>query len=299
MTNSVINSDTPCVGCGYNLFGLDRNGRCPECGTIVADSVRGEGLAFANRKWLAEVCRGLTFLYAACLISLASVAAGFVGMTIVSLVFTSARWFTLARVLFRIILLVVPVLAIIGVFKVTAPDPGASLNESPTSLRRMARATAVAMLATILLWLGIEQLVLSANMSKNAGETLIGISGFLAGVLVLIMVVTLFEYLATLADRIPNPHIARTGVYTARAFVVFFVLAYLCQGTSPPGGVGQLEGLKRFVPIFGGICWLVYVIMGIKLMSLVGSYRQAIVECADESRLLKAIHSSTTPRNNE
>ncbi len=37
--------DAPCVHCGYDLRGLPANGRCPECGTAIARSIRGDLLS--------------------------------------------------------------------------------------------------------------------------------------------------------------------------------------------------------------------------------------------------------------
>jgi uncharacterized repeat protein (TIGR04138 family) len=36
---ALTNGDLPCVECGYNLRGLASDGRCPECGADVADSI--------------------------------------------------------------------------------------------------------------------------------------------------------------------------------------------------------------------------------------------------------------------
>jgi ribosomal protein S27AE len=38
----VIIADTTCRRCGYNLRGLSRDGRCPECGTPIGLSTHGD-----------------------------------------------------------------------------------------------------------------------------------------------------------------------------------------------------------------------------------------------------------------
>ena len=38
-TTPVLDSDVPCVGCGYNLRGLDSSVRCPECGLSLHISI--------------------------------------------------------------------------------------------------------------------------------------------------------------------------------------------------------------------------------------------------------------------
>lgn len=59
MTNTPVTTtaktDSPsihCVICGYLLRGLDATGRCPECGTAIQRSMRGDALADANPRWL-------------------------------------------------------------------------------------------------------------------------------------------------------------------------------------------------------------------------------------------------------
>jgi hypothetical protein len=47
-----------CVGCGYELAGLSPHGECPECGTPIARSLRGDLLAYAPAEYLAKLHRG-------------------------------------------------------------------------------------------------------------------------------------------------------------------------------------------------------------------------------------------------
>jgi hypothetical protein len=35
----LVEEDLPCVGCGYNLRGLKEDGKCPECGLAIGESV--------------------------------------------------------------------------------------------------------------------------------------------------------------------------------------------------------------------------------------------------------------------
>jgi hypothetical protein len=54
--SGVLGDDLPCVKCRYNLRSLAREGRCPECGTAVGESVRYAGLDFSR------LMRGLRLL---------------------------------------------------------------------------------------------------------------------------------------------------------------------------------------------------------------------------------------------
>src|SRR5436190_11050691 len=67
---AVITLDVPCVGCRYDLRGLRADGRCPECGMEIAQSLwvcrrwqhrrahRQELLSAADPKWLRQLCVG-------------------------------------------------------------------------------------------------------------------------------------------------------------------------------------------------------------------------------------------------
>jgi len=58
-----IQSDVICSGCGYNLRGQSRDGRCPECGLAIIDAVRGGRLIYADKAWLMRVRSGVRLLF--------------------------------------------------------------------------------------------------------------------------------------------------------------------------------------------------------------------------------------------
>lgn len=61
--SALLQTDLPCVGCGYNLRTLPVAGRCPECGGEVGRSTAALGrrwaLARADRQWLAGLRDGV------------------------------------------------------------------------------------------------------------------------------------------------------------------------------------------------------------------------------------------------
>ena len=64
-------ADLHCVGCGYHLRGLAEDGTCPECGTAVARSMRGDLLSAADPAWMRRVYRGQTLMVIGCMVMLA------------------------------------------------------------------------------------------------------------------------------------------------------------------------------------------------------------------------------------
>ena len=51
----IVERDTPCRRCGYNLHGLPRDGECPECGSRVAPSLGDKPLAECDACWLRQI----------------------------------------------------------------------------------------------------------------------------------------------------------------------------------------------------------------------------------------------------
>lgn len=56
-------ADTSCIVCGYGLRGLARTGVCPECGSDVARSLRGDRLRYADQHWLACIHLGMNVVW--------------------------------------------------------------------------------------------------------------------------------------------------------------------------------------------------------------------------------------------
>src|SRR5687768_14962896 len=68
--------DVACRKCGYNLRGLDANGRCPECGTAVGYSLHGDLLRFCDPNWVDTLHRGTRmFIWGVVLVVLGAIAA--------------------------------------------------------------------------------------------------------------------------------------------------------------------------------------------------------------------------------
>ena len=53
-----ISFNLACHRCAYNLRGLQRRGRCPECAAPIEVSVAGDALQFADPVWLANLALG-------------------------------------------------------------------------------------------------------------------------------------------------------------------------------------------------------------------------------------------------
>ena len=68
--------DPLCVHCGYNLRGLSTDRKCPECGTPIAKSLRGDLLSSADPDWLRRLHRGQLYIVVGIVVFLAWIPAG-------------------------------------------------------------------------------------------------------------------------------------------------------------------------------------------------------------------------------
>ena len=124
--------DLECVKCKYNLRTIHADAACPECGTAVGRSFLGNRLRYCNPKWLAGVWHGLNCLAAA---------AGCVTVLFVfPLVFgTEFGHGDLWSFVMAATIAIGLVLAIIGVWRASLPDPDRIEREPAINGRHMAR----------------------------------------------------------------------------------------------------------------------------------------------------------------
>lgn len=61
-TDKEIDTDLPCLRCGYALRGLRCDNSCPECGTPVFPSLHGDFLFHADASWLRSVHIGIRMI---------------------------------------------------------------------------------------------------------------------------------------------------------------------------------------------------------------------------------------------
>ena len=152
---ATVEVERHCRRCGYDLRGLPADGRCPECGTPIADSGAGESLAFADADWLRRVALGCRVIFAAIAGgTLAGAAAAWAGgpaaqaaVAVASGVLSVAGvWLATAgergdrrppgergrRVAARALIFASPAAAVLGLLAVTSPAAGQATRDGLT-----------------------------------------------------------------------------------------------------------------------------------------------------------------------
>jgi hypothetical protein len=189
-----IPEDIICRRCGYNLRGLDETGRCPECGTPVGLSTRGDMLRFADPRWLAKLRIGLGLMITGAAFVVAMQLQNFVLPLRMPFIWQPFIYFTFMLI------------TISGVWLLTAPDPGGLAEEQYVTVRKLIRITVVVGLGYRIFYLGTTATTVSPDLRR-----ILIVVAVAVGLVNLVGEYAKFVYLSRLAERVPNRRLARTA----------------------------------------------------------------------------------------
>ena len=205
----IVDALRSCIKCGYNIKGLFAEGHCPECGTPVAQSLRGDLLQHAAGDYVKTILTGHSWVLNSILVSIIlQIAGAFVGFSVGAAGGTAAsREFT---ALAAFAALAVSVWGLLGYLKLTTPDPQFDGSSQPERARVIVRAVAYAQM-------GIRGMLaaFSAFSTPSAAMVLVlGGLNALAIVAFAIQFVAMMNYTRWLARRVPDAWIVRrAGMY--------------------------------------------------------------------------------------
>lgn len=195
--------DVPCRNCSFNLRGLSPESNCPECGTPIWRSIRGNLLIYAGADYLSSLSRGLNCILIAALLQLAVLVTG-IAVTVVAIASMAAIGLTPPanlNVIIAAATLPITMLTLYGWWLFSAPDPGVHEGDRGDRPRRTVRgATIVLAAASLLSLLAQSFALLSPELQLVAGgvsviASVAGIVQFFASIL----------YVRWLAPRFPSP----------------------------------------------------------------------------------------------
>ncbi len=135
-TGRVIDRDVACASCGYNLRGLAPDGRCPECGAPIANSLRGNTLSSCDPRWLGRLRLGADLIRVGMIVSVGLVLA----VVITSGMPPLRAWILLA---FHVI---ATGLMIAGTWLLTQPEIREEAKSSGAKARRRCRTVVLLIL---------------------------------------------------------------------------------------------------------------------------------------------------------
>lgn len=235
-----IDTDVQCVGCDYNLRGLDDEAVCPECGIAVDQSVRGDFLQFANPEWLMSLAMGMSWAFG----SLAAVVA-------CGLFAAGCGSFIGDRELLSVMILGIttgtPIMcAFVACWLFSMPEPHAVNPDPSPNWRKIARVSAIVLVSAIFL-MGVAAFVFPVLGINNAlGENFFVVCFLVCLVASVIGYFSAGRYAVGLARRIPDKHLAsHTNFVTIGGTLVGLSICFaIMLAISSP----SMANLFSFVP---------------------------------------------------
>jgi hypothetical protein len=189
-----ITDDVPCRRCQYNLRGLDSSALCPECGSPVELSIKGDLIRHSDPQWIARLVRGANWSFWVVII---------VAAYVVFFAWNAFRHMFGPDVT-RGFMFTTDLFAICAVWLLTTPDPSGIGESEYASSRKIARYSSLVpplqlVLVAILADAHLPPTIFLSVMLLACCARAVGPIGFIAQM----------QYLSKLALRIPEMKLAK------------------------------------------------------------------------------------------
>ncbi len=286
-TSTSITHELHCVSCGYDLRGLDGDSNCPECGSDVQRSLRGDDLRYADPKWLRRIVRG-QFLLAVGLniLLLGTVAALILMMTggilaeKIHLDWEGAIGEAIRFAMTAFIVLGGFGLAAVGCYMVSAQDPKTTSHEMALSARRLGRWGLIT--AAVLMTAG--QILDTSTSVKwlvalSSGLSLLGLIACAIGL------VGVLRWLAQLTRRVPDYDLTKRLTNEAEFFRKTFrillplILIHRMIEVYISGGANAVDTIVNLISCVMSIAVLLIFVHMISLFTLMIQTSQILRFC--------------------
>jgi hypothetical protein len=263
---TVVQDDSPCRKCGYNLRGLSPDGRCPECGTPVGLSLHGDLLRYSDPPWVQTVARGFRLMIGGIAVIVVAV--------ILGMIVGGIGW-TQGTLLVELLALVGWLLHLVGLWLATERDPSGLGEDQYGTARRIIRIGAVASVA--------------GNVLQRADDAVAASSGLALALdmlrlaLAAVGVVAWFaqlQYMEKLAQRIPDDKLSRRARFLKWALTITFGLSAFIMVTN----VMNVPGARGIAAVVGLFVFLAFVVFGLMYLRLLGNLKKRFREQAALAR---------------
>ena len=292
-----------CITCGYDLRALEIDRACPECGTAIELSMRGDRLSLSDPVWVAKLARGQSLLVLGFKISLLAICIGlicliiaFVNMMVWSYISRAGPGVVVASWIFRVIftimgigLFVGIIITTIGCALITTQDPRESLSESSLSNRNVARKALIAMYCIIVIEFAYSFVLDLFSASNTFIQVYISIMFVLLGISLTVSLVASLRWLAGLALRIPDHDLRKSTLESSRFFywaiLIFIIINIIVpmNRTAAVGGLSVQAILYMSLSCASLIFTFVILFKSNRLYLILREYRNAFRICAAEA----------------
>lgn len=263
-SSTTVDRDHLCIACGYNLRGLPTDSQCPECALAVAESLKGDFLAFASPQYRARIILGMK------LFAWGTVLMFVLGLTVaqtVRLIAPTAFLNAAVVIALGIAGLLPWIMVLVGGWMLSSPDIGYNGSADPVLARTWTRICVTAITALEVVPLLATWVVPPATVAAVSPLF------YACRIAKLAMLITLLfvsvRCIRWIAMRIPSPVWTRRAtrhmwLLPALTVVPLTTIVFLAVGggMAPAGGMGVMAvlGVVTFA------CWIVVVIMYLSLV---------------------------------
>ena len=290
--NGDICIDVTCRRCAYNLRGLREEGHCPECGTPVGRSTRGDFLQYSDPTWVAKLGRGVHLILWC------------IGLSIVAYIIAIALAFAFS-VPFNIATLVVFAASLVGfwgTWLLTEPDPSQIGEDIYGTARKVVRiGLGVGLFSQVLAYL-------SETGLPDPLPLIMSIIMIACGLFGIVGEFCRLYYLSKIAQRIPDQKLEKRAAFLKWAMTIgllFFITVpaimalFVGTGAAPGGGPGGVLAVLGCVSGVVGLCYLIFLLIYLRMLY---RFRTAFREQAALAELLwsgQPLPADPTPENPE
>ncbi|MBS0190719.1 MAG: hypothetical protein U0573_02355 [Phycisphaerales bacterium] len=204
-----VSNPLPCIQCGYDLVGLAISGKCPECGTPVDRSMRGDLLKYSSPQYRGSLLRGVTLI----MTGIALMLIGMIGALLIGAFVPGAG----GQIVMIGLMFLSSAASFAGYFLYSVPDPGqlsANKGETPRRVLRICIAislasslaqTVVSMIATGKGVAGFGMVPHQNISTLTMFYAITAVTGLIAGA---VQFFAAMLYTRWLAPRIPSTRVA-------------------------------------------------------------------------------------------
>ncbi len=227
---AVVIDDRPCVKCAYNLCGLPGSGSCPECGTPVERSLRGDLLRYASPEYVAQLHRGVflvqTGIIVMVLMVVLSIAIGIVGIV------------SGAGLIMHVAALGQASLSVYGWWLLSAADPGQLSTNRGERPRRLIRIAVIANASITLAGFAIDLLGgVGAIPAGTSGAKSIHVISIVMEIVsigaTLVQFFASMLYIAWIGPRLPSLRVVKRARTMLWLGPVLYTVGLLLLGLGP------------------------------------------------------------------
>lgn len=192
-----------CIICGYDLQGLPRAGKCPECGTPVEQSYLPDLLANRSPAYLAQLRSGLSWVLNGILASVILMVGGvFVGLGAVFAL--GAASMGTIQLLLQFLGVAVSAGILFGWWRLTTPDPGKLDSQFDLKSRQVIRVAVIVQAAAAVVQLALGVGINSAPAASMLLVMVAGAASVISGVAWIVQFFAAMLYVRWLARRVPD-----------------------------------------------------------------------------------------------